>query len=73
MLLWWSHGDATGRDSGSLCSSRMQGERGPAADQDWAGMEGLDKGEKGKGGKTNFPFHPFQNRNHQINRKENII
>ena len=57
----------------SLSSSRMQGERGPAADQDWAGMEGLDKGEKGKGGNTNFPFHPFQNRNHQINRKENII
>ena len=42
------------RDSGSLCSSRMQGERGPAADQDWAGMEGLDKGEKGKGGNGTF-------------------
>lgn len=57
----------------SLCSSRMPGQRGPAADQAWAGMEGLDKGEKGKGGKTNFPFYPFQNRNHQINRIENII
>ena len=57
----------------SLCSSPMHGQRGPAADQAWAGMEGLDKGEKGKGGKTNFPFYPFQNRNHQINRIENII
>lgn len=38
----------------------MQGKRGPAADQDWPGMEGLDKGEKGKGAKPIFPSTHFK-------------
>lgn len=54
------------------CESVM---RTNSAQRQW-GVEGLgckDTGKKGKDSKNRFPFHSVQNRNHEINRKENII